>query len=155
MDLSDLFAASIPPFELVARLGLAMLCGGLLGLDRELRGKPAGLRTHTLVAISSAATTMVALEFTGTMGDRAEIDPTRVIQGIAQAVGFISAGVIIREGASVQGATTAAVVWVAGALGIACGAGFYAIALVTLAFALSAVVSLTWLERRILKRRED
>jgi len=121
--------------EIVLRLLAAAFCGALLGLDREMRGKAAGLRTHTLIAISSAVTTLVALEFYagpggpgGVTGDGNRSDPVRVIQGVAQAVGFISAGVMFRSGDTVRGATTAAVIWLAGALGIACGAGCYALA---------------------------
>lgn len=117
--------------EIGLRLLAAAFCGALLGLDREMRGKAAGLRTHTLIAISSAITTLVALEFyagLGGPGGESRSDPVRVIQGVAQAVGFISAGVMFRSGDTVRGATTAAVIWLAGALGIACGAGYYALA---------------------------
>lgn len=156
--------------EIGLRLLAAAFCGALLGLDREMRGKAAGLRTHTLIAISSAVTTLVALEFyagpAGGAGDGNRSDPVRVIQGVAQAVGFISAGVMFRSGDTVRGATTAAVIWLAGALGIACGAGYYALAgmglglclLVTIVFS----VLLRWFpeaedtnlhERRRLRRR--
>lgn len=141
---------SIPVGDMALRLLAAAFCGALLGLDREMRGKAAGLRTHTLLAISSAVTTLVALEFYGGLVSRQEVgnaDPTRVIQGVAQAVGFISAGVMFRSGASVRGATTAAVIWVAGALGIACGAGFYVLAGLALTLCLLVTVFFTLLMR--------
>lgn len=137
--------------EMGFRLLAAAFCGALLGLDREMRGKAAGLRTHTLISISCALTTLVALElFTGlqTSGDERPSDPVRVIQGVAQAVGFISAGVMFRSGDSVRGATTAAIIWVAGGLGIACGAGYYALAGMTLALCLMVTILFTVLMDR-------
>ncbi|KAA0596935.1 putative Mg2+ transporter-C (MgtC) family protein [Azospirillum lipoferum] len=132
--------------EIGLRLLAAAFCGALLGLDREMRGKAAGLRTHTLISISCALTTLVALEFyvgLQTTGDERPSDPVRVIQGVAQAVGFISAGVMFRSGDSVRGATTAAVIWVAGALGIACGAGYYMLAGMTLGLCLIVTILFT------------
>jgi len=132
--------------EIGLRLLAAALCGALLGLDREMRGKAAGLRTHTLISISCALTTLVALELYAGLqatGDERPSDPVRVIQGVAQAVGFISAGVMFRSGDSVRGATTAAVIWVAGALGIACGAGYYMLAGMTLGLCLIVTILFT------------
>ncbi|CAO3399786.1 MgtC/SapB family protein [Azospirillum palustre] len=134
--------------EIGLRLLAAALCGALLGLDREMRGKAAGLRTHTLISISCALTTLVALELYAGLqatGDERPSDPVRVIQGVAQAVGFISAGVMFRSGDSVRGATTAAVIWVAGALGIACGAGYYMLAGMTLGLCLVVTILFTFL----------
>lgn len=146
----------LPIADVAVRLLVAALCGGALGLDREARGKSAGLRTHTLVAVSSAATTIVAFEMMGVAGRSGvtDVDPTRVIQGIAQAVGFISAGVIIRSGGSVRGATSAALIWIAGALGIACGAGFFVIAGLTLGISLFVLIALTPLERRLFRNTD-
>lgn len=132
--------------EIGLRLLAAALCGALLGLDREMRGKAAGLRTHTLISISCALTTLVALELYAGLqatGDERPSDPVRVIQGVAQAVGFISAGVMFRSGDTVRGATTAAVIWVAGALGIACGAGYYMLAGMTLGLCLLVTILFT------------
>lgn len=148
MDLNT----AIPVGDMALRLCVAAVCGAALGLDREMRGKAAGLRTNTLVAISSALTTLVALELYWDLarhGDDSRMDPTRVIQGVAQAVGFISAGVMFRAGASVHGATTAAVIWMAGALGIACGAGFYVLAGMATALCLLVTVLFTYVMRRL------
>lgn len=136
---------------LVLRLLAAAVCGMVLGLDREMRGKAAGLRTLTLVSVSSAATTLVSVSLYRTAlaaGHGSDMDPTRVIQGLAQAIGFISAGVMFRAGFTVRGATTAAMIWMAGALGIACGAGFFTIAGITLVLTLLVTVVLTRVERR-------
>ncbi|MBP2292388.1 MgtC/SapB family protein [Azospirillum rugosum] len=156
MDLNT----AIPVGEMALRLFAAAVCGAALGLDREMRGKAAGLRTNTLVAISSALTTLVALELYWDLarhGDEGRMDPTRVIQGVAQAVGFISAGVMFRAGNSVHGATTAAVIWVAGALGIACGAGYYLLAGMATALCLLVTVLFTYAVRRlpVATRSED
>lgn len=115
-----------------------------------MRGKDAGLRTHTLVAISAAVTTLVALRMVAEpsiAGSDMHMDPGRVIQGIAQAVGFIAAGVMFRAGATVHGATTAALVWVSGALGIACGAGFFELAGMALGLCLLVTILLSVVER--------
>ncbi|MBP2307949.1 MgtC/SapB family protein [Azospirillum melinis] len=142
MDLTSVLTAG----EIGLRLLAAALCGALLGLDREMRGKAAGLRTHTLISISCALTTLVALELYAGLqatGNERPSDPVRVIQGVAQAVGFISAGVMFRSGDTVRGATTAAVIWVAGALGIACGAGYYMLAGMTLGLCLVVTILFT------------
>ncbi|HYC05189.1 MAG TPA: MgtC/SapB family protein [Azospirillaceae bacterium] len=144
---------AIPPdvLDTFLRLGAATLLGLVLGLDREFRGKPAGLRTHALVAMSSAATTLVAVEFytLSATQDAPDADPIRVIQGIAQAIGFICAGVIIQgRGPNVRNLTTAASLWMAGALGIACGAGFYLIAGMTTALTLFVLIVVGGLEKR-------
>lgn len=142
--------------EIALRLLLAMACGVALGLDRESRGKPAGLRTNTLVSLSAAATTLVALEMAAEIsaaGQPGDVDPIRVIQGLAQAIGFISAGVMIQSGGTVRGATTAAIVWMAGALGIACGAGYYVIALAVLALSLFVILVLSPLEDWLFRER--
>ncbi|MBY6263096.1 MgtC/SapB family protein [Azospirillum sp. 412522] len=144
--------------EIGLRLLAAAFCGALLGLDREMRGKAAGLRTHTLISISCALTTLVALElYVGLQatGDERPSDPVRVIQGVAQAVGFISAGVMFRSGDSVRGATTAAVIWVAGALGIACGAGYFMLAGMTLALCLIVTILFTILLDRFPQLGKD
>lgn len=144
--------------EIGLRLLAAALCGALLGLDREMRGKAAGLRTHTLISISCALTTLVALELYAGLqaaGDERPSDPVRVIQGVAQAVGFISAGVMFRSGDSVRGATTAAVIWVAGALGIACGAGYYMLAGMTLGLCLIVTILFTILLDRFPQLGKD
>ncbi|HWP02816.1 MAG TPA: MgtC/SapB family protein, partial [Gemmatimonadaceae bacterium] len=110
--------------ELLIRLGLAVAIGAVLGINRDLRGKPAGLKTHALVALGSSMLTVVSLA----VADGATADGnavSRVIQGIITGIGFLGAGVILRgeRGYSVHGLTTAASVWLSACLGIACGAG--------------------------------
>jgi putative Mg2+ transporter-C (MgtC) family protein len=117
--------------ELLLRLGLASVVGLLIGLDRELGGHEAGLRTHALVALSSAIIMASSLMLTVQLrADDLSPDPLRAVQGLSQAIGFIAAGVIFVRGANVVNLTTAANIWVAAAIGIACGAGQYRLVIV-------------------------
>jgi putative Mg2+ transporter-C (MgtC) family protein len=117
-----------------ARLGLAAALGGVIGFERELRDREAGLRTHMLVCLGSALFTIVSAygfrEFL-TSGDQViRADPTRIAAQIVTGIGFLGAGAIIRQGLSVRGLTTAATLWVSAAIGIAAGAGYYSGAVV-------------------------
>jgi putative Mg2+ transporter-C (MgtC) family protein len=117
--------------ELFLRLGLAVLIGLILGLDREMRGVDAGIRTHALVALSSAMIMVSSLLlFAELRGEDYAPDPLRAIQGLSQAIGFIAAGMIFVRGGAVRNMTTAANIWIACAVGIACGAGQYRVVLV-------------------------
>jgi putative Mg2+ transporter-C (MgtC) family protein len=143
---------SIIPFEeLLWRFGVASAFGLLLGLDREVRGISAGIRTHMLVALSSAMTMLIALELYEEVSARGEADPdpTRAIQGLAQAIGFLCAGVIFVARGSVYGVTTAASLWMTSSIGMAAGAGMYQIAFAGLIFAL-LIISVLWLVTRFL-----
>jgi putative Mg2+ transporter-C (MgtC) family protein len=116
--------------ELSLRLGIATVIGLLLGLDRELTGKEAGIRTHALVALSAAMIMVSSLMLTAQLStDEHQLDPLRSIQGLSQALGFIAAGVIFVRGANVVNMTTAANIWVAAAIGIAAGCGQYRLVL--------------------------
>ena len=145
------FGKPVIPFtELVWRFGLAVLFGFLLGLDREVRGISAGVRTHMLVALSSAMTMLIALELfeqPSARGD-SDPDPTRAIQGLAQAIGFLCAGVIFVARGSVYGLTTAASLWMTSSIGMAAGAGMYQIALVGVLFAV-LIITILWLGHAI------
>jgi len=126
--------------EIVGRLALAALCGGLIGLERELRGYPAGIRTLALV-------TMGALLFTDVSQLLGGDD--RVAAGIVTGVGFLGAGVIFREGYTVRGITTAATIWAAAAIGMAIGRELYIVA------GLGTVLVFVVLEARPFTRRVD
>jgi putative Mg2+ transporter-C (MgtC) family protein len=123
--LSDLGVAAI-------RLGMATLIGGALGLNRELHDKPAGMRTHALVALGAALATLISIEVsaTGQISDMGAV--TRTVQGVLTGIGFLGAGVIFREdrGKHVRGLTTAASIWVVACLGMACGTGHWRSALI-------------------------
>jgi len=119
-------------WEVAARIGLAALLGGVIGAERERTGKWAGLRTHMLIAVGSALLTDISVS----VGVRyaqgsAAWDPGRIAAQIVTGVGFIGAGTIIQSRGAVHGLTTAAGLWVASAIGIAVGGGFYAEAILT------------------------
>lgn len=116
--------------EALLRLGAAMLAGATIGLNRDLRGKPAGVRTHALVALGSALATLVGSSAFGNTPDSAAA--SRVIQGIITGIGFLGAGVILHPNNhhSVRGLTTAASIWVVAALGVACGVAQWPAAIV-------------------------
>jgi putative Mg2+ transporter-C (MgtC) family protein len=120
--------------ESLLRLALAALLGGLIGVERELREREAGLRTHLLVSLGSALFTIIgAYGFHAFLDSGASVvraDPTRIAAQIVTGIGFLGAGAIIRHGISVRGLTTAATLWVAAAIGIASGAGYYSGAVV-------------------------
>ena len=138
--------------QVLVRLGVATLVGLLLGFDREVRGFPAGIRTHAIVALSSAAITVSALKLTETFEDS---DPLRAIQGLAQAIGFIAAGLIFAARDTVHNTTTAANLWLASALGIAAGAAHFDVVIVATGFGLVLLVVVGLIEKRLgLGRKE-
>ncbi|MFB9269645.1 MgtC/SapB family protein [Bradyrhizobium erythrophlei] len=121
--------------DIILRLGVAMLAGGAIGLDRDLRGKPIGLKTLGLVSLSTATVVVLTLQFAepGQFTDAA----SRVIQGVLTGIGFLGAGVIVRQGdrLRVRGLTSAACAFFAACIGIACGAGHWPIVVTALALA--------------------
>jgi putative Mg2+ transporter-C (MgtC) family protein len=142
--------------ELILRIALAAALGGAIGAERELRERGAGLRTHLLVSVGSALFTLVsAYGFRGfDYGSQNGIvfDPTRIAAQIVTGIGFLGAGAIIRQGLSVRGLTTAATLWIAAAIGLAAGAGYYSAAVVTTATVLIALGPLRYVARRTLRR---
>jgi putative Mg2+ transporter-C (MgtC) family protein len=116
-------------WQLSVRILVAAVLGALVWLEREWRDKPAGVRTYALVALGAAVFTVAAVRYSldQTKG-QFEFDPTRVIQGIVGGIGFLGAGAILHSHGSVEGLTTAAGVWVMGAVGVACGLGYYDLA---------------------------
>lgn len=124
--------------EVLLRLFAAALVGSTIGLDREVRRKPAGMRTHALVALGAALVTLVVALYPGA----GHIDAvSRAIQGIIAGVGFLGGGAIIKaEHGMVHGLTTAASIWLVASLGIACGIGQWVAALVALALALVILI---------------
>lgn len=115
--------------EMAIRLILASLAGGLIGLEREIVHRPAGVRTHMLVSLGSALFVLVTLETFPSEG-------ARIIAGIATGIGFLGAGTIFKSKDGVQGLTTAASVWAVSAIGLAIGFGHYLMMLVTLSLIL-------------------
>jgi putative Mg2+ transporter-C (MgtC) family protein len=134
--------------EIAARLLAAAALCGAIGLERELRDRAAGLRTHMLVGVGSALFTIVSAYAWGdfTFGDSVQFDPTRIAAQIVAGIGFLGAGVIIRQGLSVRGVTTAAGLWVVAGIGMACGAGYFAGALIATAIVLLGLGPVRWIE---------
>ncbi|WP_225421109.1 MgtC/SapB family protein [Sphingomonas parva] len=139
--------------DILLRLGCATVVGLLLGLDREIRGVSAGLRTHALVGLSAAAITLSALVLHDTLDadGQTRTDPLRVVQGLAQAIGFIAAGLIFVSRDQVRNVTSAANIWLTTAVGIAAGAGQFAIVLATTVFGI-VIVTVVRLGERYLPR---
>jgi putative Mg2+ transporter-C (MgtC) family protein len=135
-------AALLPPdtSELVLRLLAAAAFGAGIGIDREVRGKPAGMRTHALVSLGAALVILVTVRV-GPPGYEHVDAVSRVIQGIIAGVGFLGGGAILKSSESVHGLTTAASIWFVAALGAACGIGQWVAALVALVFALLILIA--------------
>jgi putative Mg2+ transporter-C (MgtC) family protein len=140
-------------FEILFRLVAALGAGGLIGLERSHRGRPAGFRTHALVCLASSLLMLVTVYethwFPQTSAGRVILDPTRMAQGIMTGIGFVGAGAIIKEGFTVRGLTTAASIWITAAIGILTGIGFYFAALIGTVLALGTLSLFRWIEARL------
>lgn len=150
---SALLGGALPAGEIVLRLALAALFGMIIGIDREAHERPAGLRTHMLVALGSAVFAVVAIEMTMSPlvnGDSVRVDPLRVLEATAAGVAFLGAGTIFRSGGSVKGVTTGASILVAGAIGAATGGGWYLVGGVALVLAMLILTVIHVVERRLL-----
>ena len=137
--------------ELAWRLGVAAIAGMIIGLEREWRQKPAGLRTNMLVSLAAAAFTIISFELYHTSLDISESssgDPIRVIEGVVAGVAFLGAGVIIQSRGDVRNLTTGATIWMSGATGLACGGGFFVVAGLLVALCLVILVVFGLLESR-------
>jgi putative Mg2+ transporter-C (MgtC) family protein len=140
-------------FEIAFRLVAALFAGGLIGLERSHRGRPAGFRTHALVCLASSLLMLVTVYEPHWMpratGAALVLDPTRMAQGIMTGIGFLGAGAIIKEGFSVRGLTTAASIWVTAAAGILTGIGFYFAAALGTVLVLGTLSLFRWVEARL------
>jgi putative Mg2+ transporter-C (MgtC) family protein len=143
-------------WEVLVRLAVAAALGGAIGIERELREREAGFRTHLLVSLGAALFTIVSAyawtDFTFSARSGVSFDPTRIAAQIVTGIGFLGAGAIIRQGLTVRGLTTAATLWIVAGVGMASGAGFYWAAVVGTAIALVSlwplrVASRRWLDR--------
>ena len=141
--LTEEFPASEPALVVGVRLVLAAILGGALGLERELSGKPAGLRTHMLVTLGAALFVIGMAEAGGSASD-----VSRVVQGVATGIGFVGAGAILKAESTthVTGLTTAASIWLTAGVGVAVGAGRIWVPVVGVALALCILAGIGWLE---------
>jgi len=137
--------------EIFARLLIAMLIGCLIGIDRNLRGKPTGMKTLGLVALGAAMATMASMNFAMEVDGSHHDAVSRAIQGVITGIGFLGAGVIVHERApeKVRGLTTAASIWVTAAVGIVCGVGWWQVALMATALILLLFTAGRWIEHRL------
>ena len=147
---SGFFDLQIPLWEAALRLATALLCSGVIGWEREVSRRSAGLRTHMLIGLGSSAFALVGLELTSASTTAAASgaavvgDATRIIQAVAMGVGFLGAGAIFQARGHVEGLTTAAGIWVVAAIGLACGAGMWAIALLLTLLGIVATFPPLW-----------
>lgn len=129
---------------------VALIAGALIGLERTVHGRPAGFRTHTLVCVASSLLMLVTTHQVELMAgipiEAIRIDPTRMAQGIMTGIGFLGAGVVMKEGLSIRGLTTAASVWMTAAIGILAGISFYAPALFATLITLLVLSLFRWIE---------
>jgi len=112
--------------ETIFRLALAIALGGLIGFERELKHRPAGLRTHMLVSLGATVFTIISLSF--------DVEPSRIAAGIVTGIGFLGAGSIIAQKGHIRGITSAATLWVVAGIGLSIGVGQYVIAIITALF---------------------
>ena len=142
---------SLSNLEAIQRLALAMVVGALLGIERERLDRPAGLRTYMLVVEGACLFMICAILLAEQVAIAGGVsDPGRIASTVVQGIGFIAAGVILTTGKQVIGLTTAAGLWVATALGLLIGAGFYVVAVIATVATIVALVTLRQLELRFL-----
>jgi putative Mg2+ transporter-C (MgtC) family protein len=137
--------------ELIERLCLAVVLGAVLGFEREWRQKDAGLRTNILIAMGSALFTLMSIDLSASSGG----DATRIAAQIVTGIGFLGAGAIMRTGAGIRGLTTAAMIWVNAAIGVACGGGEYRLAVIATVITLVVLLVMTPLERALDRRLKN
>lgn len=155
---SGTFETETPLVELTVRLVLAILFGGMIGIERELKSRPAGLRTNMLVCLAAATFTVLAAELISESREAAEVvsvDTLRIISAVITGVAFLGAGAIIRGDNGVQGLTTGASLWMSGAIGVACGGGYYAIAGIATVLALIVLALVHMVEIRANRAADD
>jgi len=141
--------------QMVARLLLTLVLSGLIGLERQVHRRDAGLRTHILVALGSCLIMLTSLYVFDIYKDQAALDPVRIAAGVVTGIGFLGAGTIIRESDGVRGLTTAASLWVVAGIGLAVGVGFNKIAIYATVLVLIVLHFLRYLETPLEKTSYD
>lgn len=134
---------SMPLHVAAVRLAAALVLGGVIGWDREVNARAAGLRTHMLISLAAATFAILAMELTrfeAAPGVQMQVDSLRLIEAVTSGVAFLAAGSIIITGASVRGVTTGASMWLCGAIGLCCGLGDIALAAMATAFAMTVLL---------------
>lgn len=139
---------------MIFKLALACILGGLIGLERESLNRPAGLRTYTLVCVGSTLAMIVSIDIYLLYHHTVQADPGRIAAQVVSGIGFLGAGTIMREGATVRGLTTAAGLWVVACIGLAVGAGLYVPAIVTTLLILFVLIYFVKFEQVVTGLRE-
>lgn len=148
--ISDIFAPTHLGYAVIwARLIAAVIFGGLIGFERELKARPAGLRTNALVALAAATFAILSVEVVRSdafAGDSVRVDPLRVIEAVTAGVAFLAAGFIVLQRGEIKGLTTGASIWLAAALGLSIGFGYWSIALPALLIGVVVLIVLRRME---------
>lgn len=162
MDVGNEFgfvSTHLPQHIIAIRLLIAAVLGAMIGFEREVNTAEAGLRTHILVAVAATLFTILAFEIYHTIeiagsttGPQA--DPIRAVEAVTAGIAFLGAGAIFRSGANVQGLTTGAGMWLAGAVGVATALGFYTVALGVALLAVMVLAAMRALSHKIIGRDE-
>ncbi|MCM8770631.1 MAG: MgtC/SapB family protein [Candidatus Omnitrophica bacterium] len=144
----------LTPYLIIIRLVFSVFLSGIVGLERQLHRRTAGLRTHILVCMGSCLIMLTSLYVFDIYKDKTALDPARIAAGVITGIGFLGAGTIIRSGEVVKGLTTAASLWMVSGIGLAVGCGFYLAAFVASILALIVLFFLRYLEKTILGKEE-
>lgn len=152
--LDDSLHTAVPELIIIARLALAIVLAGIVGFERETRNLPAGLRTHILVSLAAATFTLITIEIYQEVGG-SRADPVRIVEAVTSGVAFIAAGAIIQSRGDVKGLTTGAAVWLAGAIGVACGIGYYIVAILAAVLGVVVLRGLGWVEAKWMGKAPD
>lgn len=139
--------------EVVTRLLLSIILGGIIGIERESVNRPAGFRTHVLVCVGSTLTMLVSIFVFEKFRAFTSTDPSRIAAQVVSGIGFLGAGTIIRVGPTVKGLTTAASLWTVASIGLAIGCGFYSAAIIATIFTFITLISLSRIEAVFINRR--
>lgn len=142
----------IAPFEIVLRLFMAAIIGGLIGMEREVSNRPAGLRTHVLVTLGATLIMLISIDGFNNVRD-GSVDSARIAAQVVSGIGFLGAGTIMVRKDKIDGLTTAASLWVSAGIGLGIGTGYYLGSIVTAIIVLLTLMSLKMFERRFLERR--
>ena len=143
------------PLEIAFKIILTMILSGIIGLEREIRNKWAGLRTHILVGVGSALIVLTSFFIFAIYKDITAIDPTRIISNIVTGIGFLCAGTIIRGGTHVSGLTTAATLWIVSGIGMAVGSGYYSAAIIVSVVVFFVLTVVRSIEQKIAEKFRD
>ncbi len=140
--------------QVIIRLILSLVLGGLIGLERQFHRRAAGLRTHIMVSLGSCLMMLTSLYVFDIYNHIVPLDPARLAAGVITGIGFLGAGAIIRDREGIKGLTTAASLWVVAGIGLAIGGGFYTGGMFTTVLALVALIFLRYFEEMIFGKEE-